>query len=376
MKNMIRRTAQLTVLCTPLLVVGAKPAEACCGDGAVVTTGLASMGAAITAAIAASTTTLVTWLNNIDGTIAGGFAKVAGELMKQTAAMHENMKAQVVANSVPYMKEVEANAIEKYELSPRSCYEVAAAAGSAVAQQEVQTTRAELNRQAAARNLNTPNAAAAVQEIYQQHTDKYCSPQDVSLGRCQKPAAPELQNADVRADLMLNRTSLSQEQITASRALIANLANPIPTQMLPRGWERTQQGQQFVAGQLVEQARMSLADDSLHYMLAMRTPVKGLGAATMMNKPDVSKLDLLEAQVNGRFFEPRWQAQIQTFGTENLLREQAKMKALELWMLEEQFRQGERMEAMMATQLAMDVKRDSEARLAQARATAARAAAR
>ena len=58
------------------------------------------------------------------------------------------------------------------------------------------------------------------------------------------------------------------------------------------------------------------------------------------------------------------------FSLENLLREMNKMQALKLWMDLKSYRQMERIEIVLATQLAMDVKQDSEQRLRAARAAA------
>lgn len=81
----------------------------------------------------------------------------------------------------------------------------------------------------------------------------------------------------------------------------------------------------------------------------------------------------MESQVRGRFESPAWYKMLAGFSLENLMREQNKMQALKLWMDLKSFQQQERIEAVLATQLAMDVKRDSEARLQQARIVAAKA---
>lgn len=64
---------------------------------------------------------------------------------------------------------------------------------------------------------------------------------------------------------------------------------------------------------------------------------------------------------------------ISGFSTENLLREQNKMQAFKLWMDLQSFQQMERVEAMLATNLAMGVKADSAADLEVARSAAAKA---
>lgn len=84
-------------------------------------------------------------------------------------------------------------------------------------------------------------------------------------------------------------------------------------------------------------------------------------------------MELMETLVNGRFQSPDWYTMISGFSTENLLREQNKMQAFKLWMDLQSFQQMERVEAMLATNLAMDVKSDSAAQLEVARSAAAKA---
>ena len=93
----------------------------------------------------------------------------------------------------------------------------------------------------------------------------------------------------------------------------------------------------------------------------------------MLNKADVSELELMESQVRGRFESPAWYKMVAGFSLENLMREMNKMQAFRLWMDHKSYQQMERIETILATQLAMDVKRDSESRLTSARAIAAKA---
>ena len=58
------------------------------------------------------------------------------------------------------------------------------------------------------------------------------------------------------------------------------------------------------------------------------------------------------------------------FGVEQLLREVAKMDAYRLWTDLRDYRQGERIEQVLATELAIMVKQDSEQRLREARRAA------
>ncbi|MDH0342166.1 hypothetical protein [Chromobacterium haemolyticum] len=373
MKTRFKRSLLALAIMGALGGVSIQPAYACCGDGVVAAAGATAAGASVSAAIATAASTIVTWLEKINLTIENGFGKLYSEISKQTAEQRVFEQGTIAANTQIYMEKARADAAVRYELSPRVCYETAGGAAVGLASGETRENLNDLNKNFSQRTLFTPNTAAAVAKIYDDHTSKYCSQQDVQLGRCSSPVDPKLQNADVRADAMLNYSSLSPAQVAAAQALVNNLANPIPTQNIPKNWEKSPQGKAFVAGQYIEQARASVAANSLNQSIAMRTPVQGLGSAAMLDKPDVSELEVMESQVRGRFESPSWYKMIAAFSLENLLREQSKMKALELWMDLKSFHQMERIETVLATQLAMDVKRDSESRLAQARAAAAKA---
>ncbi len=374
MKNFKKRVLAVS-MAVAILVAGSAPSttEACCGDGAAAAAGATAAGAAVSAAIATATTTIVLWLERLNTTIASGFGKVMAEIQRQTAAIRTMEEGNAAVQSQIYMEKARADAQVKYELSPRVCYETAGGASATVAAGEVRETLSDLNRDFAQRSMFTPNTAAAVGKIFDDHVSKYCSQQDVDLGRCSRVADTTLQNADVRADATLNTSSYTSDQLTAARTFVNNVANPMPTQNIPKNWESTAQGKTYVAGQYIEQARASVAANSLNAAVAARTPIQGLGSAALLNKADVSEQELMESQVRGRFESPTWYALIASFSLENLLRELSKMQALKLWMDLKSFQQMERIEMVLATQLAMDVKRDSEQRLREARVAAAKA---
>lgn len=362
----------LMAVCLSLSVFMTTPVKACCGDGAAAALGATAAGGAVVGAISGATSVIVLWLERMTITIASGFGKVVAEIMKQTAAQRVMSEGSVAAQTQLYMEKARADAQAKYELSNRACYESAGGAAAGVAAGETREALSDLNRGFANRTLFTANTSAAVGKIYSDHQQKFCSQQDADLGRCRVVDA-KMQNADVRADAILNSTSYTLDQIDAAKAFVNNVANPMPTQNIPKEWEKTDQGKTFVAGQYIEQARASVAANSLNAAIAVRVPVNGLGSAAMLNQANVSELDLMESQVRGRFESPAWYRLIAGFGIENLLREANKMQALKLWMDLKSYQQMERVEMVLATQLAIDVKRDSEQRLREARSAASKA---
>ncbi|MDQ1090600.1 hypothetical protein QE400_000013 [Xanthomonas sacchari] len=362
------------VLGTSSLLIFSASTEstACCGDGAVAAAGAQSAGASVVTAVGSATTSIITQLQLMDQNVSSGFGRLYEELAKQTAAQRTFEQGAIAAQTQMYMEERRADATEKYALSPRACYETAGGVASTVAAGETREAVNDLNRLMTERTLNTPSTAAAIGRIYKDHVDKYCSARDAQLGRC-SAVAPELQNADVRADALLGSSSLTQEQSEAAKALVTNIVNPIPTQSIPTKWENTDQGRAFVAGQFLEQARTSVAANSLNQAVAARTRIPGLGTAAMLNRADVSEREMMEAQVRGRFESPDWYKMLAGMSNENLLRELNKQTAFGLWMDYREFSQMERIEALLATDLAVTVKQDSEKRLQQARAAAAKA---
>lgn len=373
MMKKFKRTFLALTVCGVVGLSFQPPANACCGDGAAAAAGATAAGSAVSMAIGTATASIVGWLERLNLTIEAGFGRLYAEIAKQTAAMRTFEQGNAAVQSQMYMEKARADAQEKYELSPRVCFETAGGASAAVAAGEVRETLNGLNRDFAKRTMFTPNTSAAVGKLYDDHVDKYCSQQDADLGRCSRVADAKLQNADVRADATLNTSSYTPDQITAARAFVNNVANPMPTQNIPKDWERTPQGKTFVAGQYIEQARASVAANSLNAAVAARTPIQGLGSAAMLNKADVSELELMESQVRGRFESPAWYKMIAGLSLENLLREANKMQALKLWMDLKSYQQMERVETVLATQLAVDVKRDSEQRLRDARLAASKA---
>lgn len=349
------------------------PTSACCGDGKEAADGALKSGDLMSRAISSSTQVLVGWLEHLNLTIEAGFGKLYAEIEKQTAAMRTFAQGNAAVQSQLYMEKTRAEAQLRFEPSPRNCFEAAGGTGSGVASAGAAQALRSFNTDFAKRTLFTPNTSAAVGKIYDDHVIKYCSQQDVELGRCPSPVDPYMQNADVRADATLNTSSYTQDQVAAAQAFVNNVVNPIPTQNIPKNWESTSQGKTFVAGQYIEQARASVAANSLNAAVAERTPIHGLGSAVMLNKADVSRLELMESQVRGRFESPLWYKMIAGFGMENLLREVVKIRAMQAQMDLDNYKRNERIEAVLATQLAISVEADSKSRMSEARLAASKA---
>ena len=364
------KKTMLAVICLGAMS-SSQTAQACCGDGAIAAQGAAAAGHAVVAAIGEAASTLGGLIVYLLVTLANGFTQVSGEITKQTAQYKTIQQGVVAANSALYMAQASGAASTMYEVSPRSCYEVSMGAASSLSHAEVKAAHADLNQNSVSRNLGNSSTAAAVKQIVKKH-EQFCSALDASLGRC-SAVSQELQNADLRADTITSNASLDSDKMTAAQSFANNVTNPVPTQQIPKEWESSPQGKAFLAGQYIEQARLSVAQNSLNAAIAARTPITGLGTSAQLNKADVSEAELMESMVRGRFENPEWYALIAGFSLENLMREQNKMQAFQLWMDLKSYQQFERIETVLATQLAMTVKQGSEDRLAKARNVAAKA---
>lgn len=360
----------ICAFCVLAAVAFSVPASACCGDGKAAAGAAQDSGDAISKTISQAASTITSWLEWINQSIEAGFARMQAEVARQTASIRTMEEGKAAVQTQLYMEKARSDAQMKYELSPRVCFETAGGAAATVAAGESREMLNGLNRDFAKRSMFTPNSSAAMAKVYDDHADKYCSQQDADLGRC-RAADPRLQNADVRADTTLNSSSYTPEQLAAARSFVNNVANPMPTQNIPKDWEKTAQGKMFIAGQYVEQARASVAANSLNAAVSARTPIPGLGSSALLNKPDVSEMELMETMVKGRFENPSWYSMIAGFSFENLLREMNKIWALNVALQLQTMKTNERTEAVLATQLAIASQQEAAIRQREFRRAAA-----
>ena len=370
--NIFKKAVFGVALACTILIGSTSSAFACCGDGKTAADGAIKAGQEVSNVISKSAEEMILWLGQLNLTIGSGFGKLYGEIHKQTASMRTFEQGNAAVQSQLFMEKARADAQTRYAISPRTCFEAAGGVGAGVASAAVVQTLQTLNSNSASRTLFTANTSAAVGRIYDNHIDKYCSQQDADLGRCSRPVDPTLQNADVRADATLNTSSYTPDQIAAAQAFVNNVVNPVPTQNIPKSWEKTDQGKMFIAGQYIEQARASVAANSLNAAITARIPIQGLGSATMLDRVDVSEMELMESQVRGRFESQAWYKMIAGFSLENLFREVVKIQALQSRTALNNYRQNERIEALLATQLAISIKQDSDPRMREARIAASK----
>ena len=136
-----------TILATAVVAAFASfDAQACCGDGAAAALGAKAAGAGIVAAIEASTITVAAWLEQLNTTIAIGFGKVSADIMKQTASQRVMNEGMIAGQTQLYLEKARGDAQTKYQLSPRSCFEVSSGAAATIASSKVAATQTSLGK--------------------------------------------------------------------------------------------------------------------------------------------------------------------------------------------------------------------------------------
>lgn len=184
-------------------------------------------------------------------------------------------------------------------------------------------------------------------------------------------------------------------QEDAAKTFSELVVNPFPSQKIPDNWEKTPQGKMYVASQMAEQSRLSIADYSMAQTRAMYTAQPGLGTRICQSwtqlagmtstsgnaaesvpctlPPDASMAAVMNFMAESRM-SPVWTRNITRSGPGGVSRENASMMAFKLWMDYKSYLQQERMESILAAQLAIDAKAAMQPGMAAQRAAAARAA--
>jgi hypothetical protein len=138
---------------------------------------------------------------------------------------------------------------------------------------------------------------------------------------------------------------------------------------LPKDLQGTPQGMAFWMRKKVYEGRLSVARHALNHALALRVPSAALRgwlervwreskadehlAALQAQLPEqISYAELLKTEVDRRYASPSWYAGIAGSPEAAVLRELAYMAALQLNLTYLRFRQGERLELLLAEQVA------------------------
>jgi hypothetical protein len=302
-------------------------------------------------------------------------AEISATVEKQTGAMKELTQAQLNYDAAMETAKATADAEDKYgnETEIVSMCDVAETSKTAA----IAANSANINGKAMSaaytrRDLYVQSVEAAKQSVIKDH-EKYCSTLDESRGRCSKPAGitETQENADLNAGSLLapaNGSTYSDTESAAAQDFIRMVVNPIPPELLPKGVEQQPQGKAYMLATMVAAAQNSVAYNSLSQIWSSHSADAGLSAMTGESPGDaLSMVGVMKKFVYSRFVEPKWKSDLAGMDTNGLLKEIAVLMAGQNWMDYQSYLQAERVEAVVATQLAIAARDHNEKRLTELR---------
>jgi hypothetical protein len=305
-------------------------------------------------------------------------AAIVAATEKQTAAQKEQTQAQLnyEAATSAYDRKVEAYkeftspAASPYARCETAATSEAVANAALSARLDGKATASVLDK----RSLYTESSSREFRAMMEDHNNNYCTQQDAERGRC--TAVPEhRRGANLSAGTLLapnGGQTYTPEEAAASYSFMKWVTDPVPTEMLPRGLEKTPSGQRFVAEQMAANAQMSVARHALTRIWASKKADARYGqTAAGQASSAISLSGLMEKFVTDRFGNKDYNTQLQAMNENGLLREIAINLAGQNWMDYHAFQQQESIETMLAVQLAILSKERAERQLAIARNAAA-----
>jgi hypothetical protein len=289
---------------------------------------------------------------------------------KQTGAQKELTQAQLNFDATSKAKKVAAEAQDiaggdEYVNGSCETLETANQAGAAAkgAGQEARAHTAAL----AARNLYTPSVGAEQKKLLATHDTNYCSAADEKRNRCKATTKILMQDAEISAGTLLspaNGSTYTKDESKAAEEFVKIATNPMPAEMLPNAFEKTAEGKTYILASRFAQAQSSVAQFSLSSI--MKRHDVSTESASM---DGLSVVGWMKKFVTDRFGNASWQEKINNAQSPVvLLREIALIQAGKNWMDYQAYEQAERMEAVMATTLAITARAYNEPRLAQLQA--------
>lgn len=192
----------------------------------------------------------------------------------------------------------------------------------------------------------------AAKAMVARHFDRYCA--GAETGNC--PSDPLLQYGDVKMTSILAGTAYDGSRAQAAQDYLTNLFVPPSTPLVANFSADLKDGKLDVATvvndpkllkkytqALSDETVLSAARQSFAQMMARRT-VSGSDAGS------ISEMQLMESEAIKRFMSANWVQMIQKSTTAvQLQQEMTAMQAYQNWMAYQQFRQMERIEALLAT---------------------------
>lgn len=291
-------------------------------------------------------------------------AQISVMISQQTAALKELVQGQMNYQAQLRAKKAAANAQLDYSgpqaIPPQVCTTLELGEQTGAASTAAHFTGKAVTAAEVERNMYVKNAHDAYMQIYENHMESYCSSVDQARGRCKKAAPAALQNADIMASTLLSPNAgqtYSSAEYRAAEAFIGNTTNPFPSPMLQQRYERTKHGRDYILAQMTESAQLSVAQTAMSQILADHAPTN---ADPSNPAHKISVIGLMKQFTDDRFVSPKWKEQLQQKSQPGVLREIAYMMAFHNWMDYRSYVQRERIEALLATNLSLNVKHYDE----------------
>ena len=157
-------------------------------------------------------------------------------------------------------------------------------------------------------------------------------------------------------------STLTPSQATAAQNFVLNVTNPVPYVAGTTPAANTTQGQRAAVANLRDHAVLSLARHTLNEQLALRTAQNNPQLVSWQNQlaqesglpplPEnpsgVSLMSVLGTDVNSRFSNPSWLQELHTLSSTGVLRETALEEALEIEIEWQELLSDQRTEALLA----------------------------
>ncbi len=245
----------------------------------------------------------------------------------------------------------------RYQLPVHACTTLTSASKIVGNREQGQIISNNLGRGLTYRNLNSKAPKEESRDIFQKHVSEYCGPGTAKSLGCKPTDMPE---ADIKIDSLLSGAGLpgkqpdytfSARQISAGKAYIRTVIDPLPIKNISPAIASTPAGQEYIVKQLSRQAKLSLAAKPFVDAVAWRTPLKGAGQ---------SPFEFLQTEVDRRAGNPQWMIDMGASSPEARNTEIAYMQALQLQLDMDAIVRTERIEMLYGAVYAELIKQGSE----------------
>jgi len=203
-------------------------------------------------------------------------------------------------------------------------------------------------------------------DIVNKHFSTYCNEQEAKAKLCDPATATGPYPADLEARTLLGTEDfLNRTKTVAAQDYITNLTNIKPSPMLSRSemivtnpdtgeTKFTDAGLEQLLNRFKQQTLLSLAQYSLSQLYAERLPYTTTTDKSSFDAiKNTSELGAISYDVKRRYEDPNWYKSMNGLSAEAISRETANMMALQLMLSYKQYEQNSRIEALLASQVAL-----------------------